>query len=410
MSRNNIIEKFKRYDIIKTGEFTLKSGAKSNIYFDLRSICSYPDLLSDVSLELSKLIPDRDIVIAGVPMGAIVYACQISQILNIPMILIRESRKDHGMQKIIEGNSFSREVVLVEDVVTSGESVLNAINIIESEGVKVRKVIVILDRKSGGVEKIRQKGYNIESLFTIDDVLNHVVDNKLVIKNGITERLTDIINKKKTNLIVSLDITSISNILRIVSTIGDYICAIKMHFDIFDLSSSDLIEFGFTLKHLAENKNFLVIEDRKYADIPFISVKQYKIIKPYVDIVTMHGVCGIELVNEFDKLDVGVLLVHKLSVKDNLIDNNYSNKVKNVGLECKNIVGFVSQEGVIPGYLTFTPGINLSVKTDGMGQTYRTIGETNSDVFIVGRGIYESENVLETTKIYQELCFKKWRY
>jgi len=208
-----------------------------------------------------------------------------------------------------------------------------------------------------------------------------------------------------------LDLVSTSSVLRILSTIGDHICAVKLHFDIFDITGVEQVEFGFTIKNIAREKNFLVIEDRKYADIPFISVKQYKIIKPYADIVTVHGICGMELINEFDKLGVGLLLVHKLSVNGNLIDNTYSNKVKDIGLGCKNIVGFVSQECVLPEYLTFTPGINLTVKGDGMGQSYKTMEEkTSSDVFIVGRGIYESADILKTTKMYQEMCYKNWRH
>lgn len=410
MSKRLIIDKFKQNGIIQFGDFVLKSGMKSKIYFDLRKIMSYPDLMADVSLELSKLIPERDVVVAGVPMGAISYASNISQILNIPMIMIRESRKEHGLQKLIEGDHFNREVILVEDVITTGTSILNTIKNVESEGLKVRKVIAILDRNSGGVQLIKEKGYPIQTLFTMDEIMNHTPTKPdFIVKNTITKKLIELIETKKTNLIVSLDLDSPTKILNILGKIGDHICAVKLHFDLMDFTIFPQIDFGFLLKHMADDKKFLIIEDRKYADIPFISLKQHEPIKSYCDFVTVHGICGEDLINEFNKQNVGVLLVHRMSTKDNLIDNTYSNKIKNIGLKYDNVVGFVSQGKVAPGYLTFTPGINLAIITDQMGQKYNTVDNVDTDIFIVGRGIYESENILETTILYKETCFKKWK-
>lgn len=410
MSKQYIVDQFKQLGIIKFGVFILKSGQKSNVYFDLRSIMSYPKLISDVSLELSKMIPERDVVVAGVPTGAIPYACNISQMINVPMIMIRESRKDHGLQKLVEGNHFNKEVILIEDVITTGTSILNTIKNVESEGLKVRKIVIILDRNSGGVELIREKGYMIETLFTMDEIMSHISSKPdFVIKNNITKSLIDIIETKKSNLIVSLDLDSPSKIISILEKIGDHICAVKLHFDLIDFDIFPQIDFGFLLKRMADIKKFLIIEDRKYADIPFISLKQHNPIKSYCDFVTVHGICGEDLISEFNKQNIGVLLVHRMSTKDNLIDNTYSNRIKNIGLKYDNVVGFVSQDKVVPGYLTFTPGINLTITTDQMGQKYNTVDNVNTDIFIVGRGIYESQNILETTILYKETCFKKWR-
>ncbi len=73
------------------------------------------------------------------------------------------------------------------------------------------------------------------------------------------------------------------------------------------------------------------------------------------------------------------------------------------------MIGFVSQSNVSPDYLTFTPGISMDQKNDGKGQTYRDIDKCDSDIFIVGRGIVEAENVVETAKHYMKIGFEKWQ-
>lgn len=410
MAKNIIIEGFKQYGIMQFGEFVLKSGQKSDVYFDMRSIISYPNLMADICLELSKLIGDSDVVVTGVPMSGIPFAIGVAGIMNIPAIMIRETRKDHGLEKLVEGNHFGREIVLIDDVCSTGISIINIVKIIESEGLVVRKIVTILNR-GNGIETVRNLGYNIEALFTMDEIMKYTkADKALVIRNKTVKTLIDIVNKKKSNLVVSLDLNSALEILKNLELIGDCICAVKIHFDVVDFAAFSKADFVHLLRKIAREKSFMIIFDRKFSDIAATNLKQYELIKGCCDMVTLHGICGESVVAEFAKMGVPVLLIHQLSTSENLIDNVYSHKIRNIGLKYDNVVGFIGQKVVANGYLTFTPGINGLKSADGMGQQYKSVGDAQGDIFIVGRGIYESENIAETAQRYRELCFKKWKY
>lgn len=385
----HLINTLKAHNIIKTGNFTLKSGMKSELYFDFKSVMSYPNLMSDISYELSKLIMDN-VALCGVPLGGISYAVLVSHIKTRPMVLLREEKKSYGMGKQIEGEC-NGNVILIEDVITTGGSVINCIDLLKSCDVNVTQVVCILDRQAGGVEKIEEMGYEVKSLFKMSDILNHKETNE-VIKCDIAEKLMEIINTKKTNLVASLDC---NNIYEIMEKIGDHVCAIKVHGDIYD--KLDVIR----INYLKNKLNFMVIEDRKFSDIPYICLKQLEVIKKYADIVTVHGICGKLMVEEIGK-HVGVLIVHSMSVKDNLIDRVYMGKV--LDMRCENLVGFVSQEK-INGFLTFMPGINVDTSGDNLGQSYKNVKDCGGDIFIVGRGIYEG-NVVENVLKYKKLCWK----
>lgn len=213
--------------------------------------------------------------------------------------------------------------------------------------------------------------------------------------------VTSLIQAKKSNLIVSLDLTDPKEIIKISSLIGEHILAIKLHLDIIDFTQWSQLEFLIKLRE----KSFLIIEDRKFADIPYIASKQLALVKDYVDIVTLYLISGQEILTEFDKMDVGLLIIYQLSTKGNLLSPWYQHKVREYSDQAKNIVGFISQEPV-PGYLTFSPGISLQKISDGIGQQYSK-PSSNTDVFIVGRDIYLSSDILESTRRYQNIC---WPY
>ena len=408
----DLISKLKSYNIIKTGNFLLKSGGYSSVYFDFKSLVSYPRMISDISYELSKLIESsssigaRNICIAGVPLGGLIYALAVSQIKDMPMLLIRQEQKTYGMCQQIEGGSDEKELVLIEDVITTGTSVINTLKLLSEK--KINSIICILDRESGGTEKLRELGHKVISLFTMSDIVNHKtqIPNTLAITNTTTQTLINIINTKKTNLVAALDFDDKDGLLNAVNLIGDYVCAVKIHYDILDSITPTFIT---RLQQLKQEKKFLVIEDRKLADIPYIAEKQLNSVRRFADIVTVHGICGENLVKKINSLDIGILLVHQLSVENNLIDCTYSNRVRDMAHKFNNVVGFVSQEKV-SNYLTFTPGVGITTTTDGMGQSYKPIKNCDSDVFIIGRSLYESNDIVAITQFFTKMCFGKWKY
>ena len=286
----DLISKLKSAQVVKFGDFILKSGQKSSVYFDFRRIISYPRLFADISYRLAMMIKCKDVVITGVPMGAIPYACSIANILNLPMIMIRDSKKTYGLQNMIEGDNFGKDIVLIEDIITTGQSVINAVKILEENNKKIRKIIVILDR-DGAIDKIRDMGYEVELLFKMSDFLTPLSSfNEPIINNKITEGLININRNKRTNLIVSLDLNNPDDVLKTIEIVGEHVCAIKLHLDIMKITDKTL--FSDNLIKLKNKYNFLIIEDRKFQDIPHISGLQLDMLPDFIDIVTTHCISG----------------------------------------------------------------------------------------------------------------------
>lgn len=168
-----IINELIKADLIKYGSFVLKSGRSSNIYFDFKGLNNHPVLVNKISRCLCDIINslyDDKYCIAGVPLGAISYATHVSYILNRPMILIREEQKNYGLGNQIEGCIQGLDVILIEDVITSGQSVIKVLDILKANNVTVRKIICILDREEGGVLAIEKLGHKVISLFKTSDI------------------------------------------------------------------------------------------------------------------------------------------------------------------------------------------------------------------------------------------------
>jgi len=405
----DLINKLKEIDIIKYGHFTLKSGEKSNIYVDLRNLIGHPMLLKEISYEFGKLISYKNIVLVGVPLGGLQYAFTISSIYNIPMIMIREDKKNYGLKNIIEGNLFDRDCVIVEDVITTGNSILNIIKKLEHNNISVAEIIVLLDREKGGIDMLKHKGYKVHALFKLTELLiNHqCIEYKNKTHHKI-DKLCKIMSNKRTNLIFSADLTKPKDILNIIDDIGKYVCCVKIHIDIINFENYQKSIFCDELNKLKKKHNFMIIEDRKYSDIGAIVDKQIQLILKWADIVTAYGITGPDMIKVLDDNNIGILLIYQLSTKNNLIDRIHSCKIKDLAKKYNNIIGFICQEKVLDGYLHCSPGVNINVSCDTLGQQYNTpeiLSKKGINLFIVGKGIYQNKDPISSAKEYKNKCW-----
>jgi uridine monophosphate synthetase len=160
---------------VKFGEFMLKSGLKSPIYIDLRRLVTYPRLLTQVASAylplLEKLEFDR---LAGLPYAAIPIATAISLQAGYPLIYPRKEIKTYGTKVEIEGEYRAGETaVVVDDLTTTGGSKFEGIEKLTGAGLKVRDVVVLIDRQSGAKEALAEAGFHLHTVLTITELLDY---------------------------------------------------------------------------------------------------------------------------------------------------------------------------------------------------------------------------------------------
>jgi uridine monophosphate synthetase len=160
---------------VKFGEFALKSGLKSPIYIDLRLVISYPQLLGQIGSAYVQLLKDLEFDrLAAVPYAAIPIATAISLQAGYPMVYPRKEAKTYGTKADIEGAFHAGErVVLIDDLATTGGSKFEAIEKLTAAGLKVRDVVVLIDRQSGAGEALQAEGYLLHAVLSIREMLDH---------------------------------------------------------------------------------------------------------------------------------------------------------------------------------------------------------------------------------------------
>jgi orotate phosphoribosyltransferase len=156
------------------GEFTLSSGKKSDHYYDGKKLSLHPEGAYLIGEEMLDRLAGTDVdAIGGLVIGAIPIVTAVTLVSHmkgkpIPSFIVREESKSHGTRKRIEGHlRKGSKVAIIDDVITGGDSVKKAIEAVEAEGCKVVKVIVIVDRKEGGSERLKKEGYNFEAIFDL---------------------------------------------------------------------------------------------------------------------------------------------------------------------------------------------------------------------------------------------------
>jgi len=175
-------------NIIRFGNFTLASGKNSSYYVDLRLIPSYPHQFRKMIKNLQNLIVEKTGLndfdcLASVPTGGLVVTSALAIEIVKPLIYVRSKPKEHGTAKSIEGKISARmKVVMVDDVVTTGTSVLNGINQLKEAGLLVSDLYVIINRLEGADKALSDIGVQTHQLTDILEITDILFQEKLIDK------------------------------------------------------------------------------------------------------------------------------------------------------------------------------------------------------------------------------------
>lgn len=221
----------------------------------------------------------------------------------------------------------------------------------------------------------------------------------------VVEKLRKIIQEKQSNLCVAADIESAAKVLELAEKIGDKICLLKTHVDIFEDFTP---EFPKQLREIADRKNFLIFEDRKFADIGNTVSLQFGSgvyhIADWADFINAHSIVGPGIIDGLKKANKrsALILLPQMTPKGNLFTTDYADKTVQMAKDNTDfVVGFIGssdkpetlrqiREQAGKDFLILVPGIQLGSTGDALGQTYNTPEkaiQNGADIIIVGRGV-----------------------
>ncbi len=158
---------------VKFGSFTLKSGRQSPIYLDLRRLVAQPEILKRAARAYAQVLaPLAFERVAGLPYAALPLGTAVALEMNVPLVYPRREVKAYGTQAAVEGDYQPGEtVVVLDDLATTGDTKLEAIQKLEAVGLKVRDIVVLIDREQGAQAALAAAGYRLHAVATLGELL-----------------------------------------------------------------------------------------------------------------------------------------------------------------------------------------------------------------------------------------------
>ncbi len=162
---------------VQFGRFRLHSGKESRIYIDLRVLVSFPDALRQVTAAYAgALAPLHYDLLAATPLAGLPIGTALCLSLDKPLIYPRKTAKSYGTGTNVEGRwSIGQTAVVIDDLITSGDSVLETIAAVKAAGLHVHDAVVLIDREQGGREMLAKQGYHVQPVMTLRQLLEHLV-------------------------------------------------------------------------------------------------------------------------------------------------------------------------------------------------------------------------------------------
>lgn len=169
--KEKLKQSLERCGAIQFGRFVLTSGAISDYYIDIKKASTNPKILREITKAFSEYVSGYD-VLAGMELGAVPLIVALSLKTDMPCVIIRKEKREHGTGKQIEGGPVKgKRVLVIEDVATSGRSVVKTIKVLRDEKAIVDKVLVVVDRESGAKEALKELDVQLHPLLSVSDIL-----------------------------------------------------------------------------------------------------------------------------------------------------------------------------------------------------------------------------------------------
>lgn len=402
-------------DIIQFGTFTLSSGQKSDVYFNMRKAYGIPELREKIIHYIVSIIKKEILnnkhafFVTGVPESGKAWATIIADRLKLPLLVPRLDKEfdknkhiktyEHLSSPPVEGLSRSLssndKLIVIEDVITTGKSALDFI----SQAFDAHKswgafaAITIYDRCLGN-NCLSGWGKHYSLMPKILPLCDKLLSLYANTKQEVYNKLHNIVMTKNTSLILSLDYykdhMEIGNILSLTEHL---LAGVKIHLDIYSNDERDAIRGIINLYR----KSLFIIEDKKFTDIGHINKLQCDalLVEEYADAVTCMPNPGMR---SLDAIPLPKILVRDMSSNPHDDHRTHYDKLMPVN----DIIGAVTQKREKSNlFLTFRTGVTINEdeyaieECDDMGQIYTQPSNADADFFILGRRFTQSGNIIE---------------
>ncbi|QCC51098.1 orotate phosphoribosyltransferase [Halapricum salinum] len=174
MDTQRLIDALRAAEAVKFGEFELSHGGTSDYYVDKYVFETNPDCLELIAEAFAERLAELggDTTLAGVALGAVPLVAVTSVETGRPYVIARKQQKEYGTANLIEGNlEEGEEVIILEDIATTGQSAVDAAEALREAGAVVERVIVVVDREEGAAENLAEHDLELESLVSASQLL-----------------------------------------------------------------------------------------------------------------------------------------------------------------------------------------------------------------------------------------------